>query len=149
LVILVLGLVAVGAGLRLVPGGPFWRQTQAADGSDAPPLPLHAANITIDSVQTTGFLSWAVLDRRTGEIFGSSNMDVTSDTASLIKVWMAAEYLRNNANPAPSTLDDLEIMVRDSDNDAADRIYDAIGGTAGVQRMVSVCSLTDSAAVQG
>ena len=59
---------------------------------------------------------------------------------------MAADYLRNNDPPTQSKLNDLEIMIRDSDNDAADRTYGAIGGTAGVQRMVSVCSLTDSKA---
>jgi hypothetical protein len=151
LVFLVLGLVAVGAGLRFVPGGPFSISHTAAPslGPTVAPLPLRAANITLDSVQTAGFLSWAVLDRRTGEIFGSSNMDAISDTASLIKAWMAAEYLRNNANPAQSKLNDIEIMIRDSDNDAGDRTYTAIGGTPGIQKMVSVCSLTDSAAVQG
>jgi hypothetical protein len=151
LIIVVLGLVAVGAGLRFVPGGPF---SSAADSDPAAgpalePLPLHAANITVDSVKTTGFLSWAVLDRRTNEIFGSSNMDATSSTASLIKAWMAAQYLRTNDAPTQAKLSDLEIMIRDSDNDAADRTYSAIGGTPGIQKMVSVCSLTDSQAVQG
>jgi hypothetical protein len=146
---MVLGLIAVGAGLRFVPGGPFWSRTKPTAAPTLPPLPLRAAKITLDSVQTTGFLSWAVLDRRSGQIFGSSNMDATSDTASLIKAWMAAEYLRENPNPSQSRLNDLEIMVRDSDNDAGDRTYDAIGGTAGIQKMVSVCSLTDSAAVPG
>jgi hypothetical protein len=151
MVFLVLGLVAVGAGLRFVPGGPFSNESDPATsaGPTLAPLPLRMANITVDSVKTTGFLSWAVLDRRTGEIFGSSNMDKTSDTASLIKAWMAAEFLRNNANPSQSTLSDIEVMVRDSDNDAADRAYTAIGGTPGIQKMVSVCSLTDSAAVDG
>ena len=77
LVIVVLGLVAVGAGLRFVPGAPFSKHPPTAAGPSQPPLPLHPANITLDSVTTTGFLSWAVLDRRTGEIFGSSNMDAT------------------------------------------------------------------------
>jgi hypothetical protein len=147
----VLGLVAVGAGLRFVPGGPFSAadDPNPAAGPTMAPLPLHAANITVDSVKTTGFLSWAVLDRRTNEIFGSSNMDATSSTASLIKAWMAAQYLRTNDSPTQAKLSDLEIMIRDSDNDAADRTYSSIGGTPGITKMVSVCSLTDSQAVQG
>jgi hypothetical protein len=151
LIFVVLGLVAVGAGIRFVPNGPFTSSTGpgASAGPTLAPLPLRAANITLESVKTTGFLSWAVLDRRTSEIFGSSNMDATSATASMIKAWMAAEYLRKNAAPPQDKLDDLEIMIRDSDNDAADRTYTSIGGTAGIQDMVSVCSLTDSQAVKG
>jgi hypothetical protein len=151
LIFVVLGLVAVGAGLRFAPGAPFSNSSDPAPSASPTlaPLPLRMANITVDSVKTTGFLSWAVLDRRTGEIFGSSNMDATSDTASMIKAWMAAEYLRDNANPTQAKLNDIEIMVKDSDNDAADRTYTSIGGTPGIQKMISVCSLTDSAAVQG
>src|SRR5262249_38687588 len=62
LIIVVLGLVAVGAGLRFVPNGPFSgsANSRASAGPTLPPLPLRAANITLDSVKTSGFLSWAV-----------------------------------------------------------------------------------------
>ena len=46
---------------------------------------------------------------------------------------MAAEYLRNNDSPTQSKLNDLEIMVRDSDNDFA-RMYSATGPSAYVVR---------------
>jgi hypothetical protein len=146
----VIGLAAVAVGLRLVPESPFADQDTA---EALAPLPLHPVEITAAAVGTSGFLSWALLDRRTNEIVGSTNLQELSDTASMIKIWLAADYLRlateANRTPPAAAMRDLEIMVKDSDNDAADRTYSAIGGTAGVQQMVSVCGLTDSSSVPG
>ena len=50
------------------------------------------------TVATGGFLSWAVMDRRTGEIFGSANLAATTWPASMIKSWIAADYLRRSSD---------------------------------------------------
>jgi hypothetical protein len=162
-IVVVAGLAAVGVGLRFVPGSPFApTDTVPAGLTDQPfvppthappPLPFRAADITPQTVATQGFLSWALLDRRTGAIVGSANKAETSTTASMVKVWLASDYLRradeNGQTPSQSRLADLEILIRDSDNDAADRAYLANGKTASIERLISLCNLTDSKAVTG
>jgi hypothetical protein len=102
-------------------------------------------------VNPPGFLGWALLNRNTGVITGSANQAQTSTTASMIKAWLAADYLRIAAargqTPRPAWLHLLSIAIRDSDNDAAQAIFVANGATASVNRLIRVCGLTDSAAV--
>ena len=163
IVVVVLGMVAVGTGLRFLPGAPLASAADpvsdgSADVAATPtptpvPLPFRAAEVTLESVATKGFLSWALMDRRSGEIVGSANMQATSTTASMIKAWLASDYLRraaeNGQTPSTSRLADLEKLIRDSDNDAADRTYSADGKTASIERLISMCKLTDSKAVPG
>ena len=104
-------------------------------------------------MRTQGFLSWALMDRRTGEIIGSANMAETTTTASMIKAWLASDYLRmaseKGETPSDSRLRDLEVLIRDSNNEAADRTFSANGKTASIERLISMCGLTDSAPVAG
>jgi hypothetical protein len=148
---LVLGVVAVGAGLRYLPGSPLAASNPAGGSGPSAavtttpppvPLPFHSAPVTVDSVNTSGFLSWALMDRRSGEIVGSANMDQTITTASMVKAWLAADYLRQNASPSKSRLADLSTMIRDSDNGAGERTYNAVGRTASIRRLISICQLT-------
>src|SRR5438552_4168802 len=44
-----------------------------------------------------GFWSWAYLDFKTGKIDGSTPVNALSDTASMTKAWIAADYLRRSA----------------------------------------------------
>jgi len=105
---------------------------------------LHAAPV---SVNTPGFWSWALMDRNTGQITGASaNAGTTNVTASMIKAWLAADYLRRNASPSASTMKQLSIMIRDSDNEAASYFWRANGTSASISRLVSICGLTDSKA---
>jgi len=160
--VLVLGLVAVGAGLRFVPGSPFAPTGVAiGPGGGSPsvtptpepePLPFRSADVTAAGMNTTGFLSWALMDRRTGEIVGSANMNASSETASMIKAWLASDFLRladtdtNDATPSESSLKRLESMIRDSDNSAAEWTYNQVGRSKSIGRLISTCSLTDSKA---
>jgi hypothetical protein len=115
--------------------------------SRARPVALRVGPVTAES---DGFLSWALLDRRTGRITGSANFGAPSDTMSMIKAWLAADFLRTiDREPTATERQRLRIMIRDSDNAAAQRIYGEVGRTASVERMVSTCRLTDSAAVPG
>ncbi len=151
-IMLILGVVVVGAGLRFVPGSPFadsgGEETRAAVLSA---MPLHDADVTATSVGTQGFLSWAFMDRRDGTVTGAPNMSNTSDSASMIKVWLAADFLKRaadqNQQPNQADLTDLEIMIRDSDNAAADRIVGKLGGAPQtVGRLISTCQLTETKA---
>jgi hypothetical protein len=164
LVLLVAGAGVIGVGLRFVPGSPFAPSRQAnaappggggdpAEPAPSPsptlePLPFRPADVTAQTVKTKGFLSWAVMDRRTGEIFGSPNFTATSTTASMIKPWIASDYLRraeeNGQTPSSSRMRDLTAMIVDSDNDAAQRTYNAVGGRDSIERLIQICDLTDS-----
>jgi hypothetical protein len=98
-----------------------------------------------------GFHSWALLNTRTGAISGSDNLTDTNDTVSMVKAWLAADYLRLAAQrqetPTSARLHTLSIMIRDSDNDAAEETYRQNGSTSSIQRLIRVCGLTDSSAV--
>ncbi|MEE6261195.1 hypothetical protein [Plantactinospora sonchi] len=161
-VLLVLVLVA----LRFLPGSPFAETAAARWGEPAgsgatagpgqatptptpspalPALPVAPTDVEID---TDGWWNWALMDTRTGKITGSDNMDETNPTASMIKAWIGADYLRRaaekNQTPSDARLDEVSIMIRDSDNNAASDLYEVNGGTASIKRLISICDLTDS-----
>ena len=114
-------------------------------------MPFRSAAITPESLGTEGFLSWAYLDRRDGTIVGSENMSAPADTASMIKAWLGADYLRRAAEqgdtPPDADLADIQAMIRDSDAAAADRIVAKVGSASDVVgRLLTMCQLSDSVA---
>ncbi|HEY7225105.1 MAG TPA: hypothetical protein VH561_16145 [Micromonosporaceae bacterium] len=118
--------------------------TPTATGSPTPPptlapLALHGDNPVSVSASWWG---WTLLDRRTGQMWGSANDTQVNRSASMVKAWLAAFYLRLHPNPSQSWLDTLTIMIRDSDNDAADATHNALGGntpvTSGMQTICGV-----------
>ncbi len=158
-------LLLVLVALRLLPGSPLahnaaakWglaptptvRQDNPDDRTASPaptlpPLPVAPVDVEVDA---TGWWSWALMDTRTGEISGSANKDETNNTASLIKAWIAADFLRlsaaNGETPNDSRMHQLSIMIRDSDNDAATSLFRAVDRTDSIKRMIRICKLTDS-----
>ncbi|MFV2101995.1 serine hydrolase [Micromonospora sp. LOL_024] len=162
------GLVLVS--LRLLPGSPFestaaakWGRGDSPPRGDAltdrsvrsspspspspepEPLPFTAGKLDLD---IDGWYGWSVLDRRSGEIIGSEDMAETSTTASMIKSWIVADYLRRTADagqtPSDAKLDDLTRIIRDSDNTRTEQLYTQIGRSASIERLLSTCELTDS-----
>lgn len=154
------------AGLRFLPGSPLaasaapdWltppaspRANPRALTSPTPtpslePLAVRPAKVTIDA---DGWVSWAMQDRRTGKIYGSTNMAKTSTSASLVKAWIAADFLRRAAaegsTPNQTRMRQLTIMIRDSDNDAAATLWSVLGERASTKRMIKICELTESVA---
>ncbi|MBO4159839.1 hypothetical protein [Micromonospora antibiotica] len=168
---ILVGLVLVS--LRLLPGSPLestaashWGDSSAAPRSDGaadrhnrPNLPTPAPSSTRSltplpfadrdlDLNLQGWYSWSVLDRRTGKIIGSDNMGETSTTASLIKSWIVADYLRRAADagqtPSDAKLADATRIIRDSDNTRAEQFYNGVGRSASIKRLISICKLTDS-----
>ncbi|WDZ86314.1 hypothetical protein [Micromonospora cathayae] len=109
------------------------------------PLPLRATEVQLDA---EGWWSWSLLDTRTGEFSGSKNMNQTSTTASLIKAWIVADYLRradeDGRTPSDAKLADATLIIRDSDNTRTQQFYNTLGGEASIKRLVKMCKLTDS-----
>jgi hypothetical protein len=100
------------------------------------------------SLNVTGFWSWALIDRRTGTLSGSQNAVARSDTASMVKSWIAADYLRRQSDKGQGVEDSrlraLSQMIRDSDNSIANTYNTYNGGTTSINRMIRTCGLTDS-----
>ncbi|MDZ5445270.1 hypothetical protein U2F26_21475 [Micromonospora sp. 4G57] len=165
--VILVGLVLVS--LRVVPGSPLrpaagsysagspGRSTSAATDrssrsqptpSPSPslePLPFQAQELDLD---IKGWYAWSVLDKRTGQIIGSKNMGETSTTASMIKSWIVADYLRRadeaGQTPSSAKLADATQIIRDSDNTRAEQFYNNVGRSASIKRLLSTCELTDS-----
>jgi hypothetical protein len=118
-----------------------------ADQPAPPPPPLSAARPV--SLTAQGFYSWALLDRETGVMSGSANYTTgLNTTESMVKAWIASDYLRRLAaagqQPSQQRLDELTRMIRDSDDDAAQDIYQLGGANAVIQRLIGTCGLTDT-----
>jgi hypothetical protein len=166
-VVVVLALAALA---RFVPGSPFAAGASSASaphatataGTSKPaptkaPTPTPSPTPTLAAlqfapnpvtVQTDGFFSWALMDRRTGQIWGSPTIAGTTWPASMIKAWLGSDFLRlateKKQTPNSASMALLDKMIRDSDNDAAQTIYTRNGGSASIKRLISMCKLTDS-----
>jgi hypothetical protein len=116
--------------------------------SPSPASPREATVATLAAgpveVAVDGFAAWALLDRQTGRIAGSDNLAATSSTESMIKIWLVSDYLRRTAELTAERLAQASTAIRDSDDDAAQSLYLAGGGDEVVQRMISMCGLTDT-----
>jgi hypothetical protein len=116
---------------------------QPAPAGTARTLRTGQVNLTV-----TGFWSWSLIDRRTGTLSGSANAAARSDTASMVKSWIAADYLRRQSERGQGVEDSrlraLSQMIRDSDNAIANTFNTANGGANSINRMIRVCGLTES-----
>jgi hypothetical protein len=140
---------------RLVDDDGGAAESVAVPEPTAPPPPTLAAGPV--SVNFSGeFFSWALMDRESGEISGSKNMASTSSTESMIKAWIVADYLRQLGDKEPSATlkKQASLAIRDSDDDAANAVYSAAGGSYRksadgqpnpvIKRAISICGLTDT-----
>jgi len=104
------------------------------------------------NLSVKGFWSWAFLDFKTGEIESSTPANALSDTASMSKAWVAADYLRRaaekNQQPNSTIMAELSTMIRDSDTTHAYEFHVANGNLGSIQRMIKLCGLTDTKGVQ-
>jgi hypothetical protein len=112
---------------------------------EAVPRLMEAGPVTVN---TQGFWSWALLDRRKNQIDGSPNMAATNTTESMIKTWIVSDFLRRNAEqnkqPTANQLKMASLAILDSNDDAAQSLWVAGGGKAVIPRLISICKLTDT-----
>ncbi|NYF56421.1 hypothetical protein [Micromonospora purpureochromogenes] len=135
-------------------GGGAAEQVPAPTPTPPPPPTLAAGPVSVNFKGE--FFGWALMDRQTGKISGSKNMASTSSTESMLKAWIVSDYLRQlgDKEPSASLKKDASLAIRDSNDDAANRVYKAAGGSykvpAGgqpgpvVKRAISICGLTDT-----
>lgn len=93
-------------------------------------------------VTVDGSYAWSYLNQATGQTAGSDNRaSYTSTIESMIKPWIAADYLRRVGDPSTYRLAELSRMIRDSDDNAAEDIYRRGGRDSVVRRMVTICGM--------
>jgi hypothetical protein len=131
--------IAPGGVHKPVPG-PTHRAAGPAPATVVDPPPL------IDPTRPVGtsphILGWAVVDAVTGRVLGQHGGATTTLSASIVKVWLAADVMhRADDDPNQDLVDDASDALVDSDNAAATRLYRAGGGRDGLFRMVHTCEL--------
>jgi len=140
------------ANVAAEPGGPAPDQS-AQPAPPQPPLPVAAPPPASPRPGTRSqpageFVGWAILDLTDGSITGSSNMTEVSTTASLIKAWIVADYLRREAEagrtPGELRMAQLELIIRDSNNEYAEVVFRQLGAHESIERLIRICQLTDS-----
>ncbi len=88
----------------------------------------------------TDMFGWTLIDLKTGKMTGSANAATASSTMeSMIKPWIAADYLRQHSTVSKSVLADLSDMIIENDDKAATHYYNLGGGNAVAHRLQSVC----------
>ncbi|ATO15463.1 hypothetical protein CO540_17795 [Micromonospora sp. WMMA2032] len=130
-----------GSGLGGIGGG----QQVPAPSPTAPPAPT-LADAPV-SVNFKGeFFSWALMDRKTGRITGAKNMTSTNSTESMIKAWIVSDYLRQLGDKPLSAQRRQQVVtaIRDSNDNAAESLYNAGKRRPVLERMIKVCKLTDT-----
>ena len=144
------GLAATGPAPTVDASTPASEPTGSANvapqAAPAPPdlaLPADPSAITAPG---TNFFGWTLIDRRTGKSAGSANAEkVTSTTESMIKAWIAADYLRRQtAKPSANTLAQLTTMIIDSDNNIATTYYRLNGGDPSISDLIKLCGLKNT-----
>lgn len=109
----------------------------------APPADLGSLEIP-----NTNYSGWALLDRSTGTISGSPNAASAGNTVeSMIKPWIVADYLRrlteSGQQPSERVLEDLTLMIVDSNDPLAESYYQQGGAFGVLRRLIDICGLVD------
>ena len=106
-------------------------------------VPANAADLKAPGA---AYSSWAFLDRRTGTVSGSANFATGRNTLeSMIKPWIAGDYLRRLAEsgkqPSQQAMNELQLMIIDSNDPMAEKYYQLGGADAVVKRLMTICQL--------
>ncbi|MFI1577471.1 serine hydrolase [Embleya sp. NPDC020630] len=131
------------------PDSPTAAPTDVARGADPqPPVGPVAADVLAAAMPaTTGSVSVAILDPADGTIAGYRE-DRAYVAASIVKVDILAALLlraqHDDRAPTAAERAAAEAMIENSDNDAADTLWSAIGGAAGLRAANALLGLTET-----
>jgi hypothetical protein len=105
-------------------------------------IPKNPSAITAPDMD---YFGWSLIDLKTGKTAGSTNSGTTASTVeSMIKGWIAADYLRNHDQPTNDDLGQLTKMIVNSDDNVAQTYYKLNGGDASIADLVGRCGLKDT-----
>jgi hypothetical protein len=123
-------------------------QTSSASSPEPPPPPppptLQAGTVTAPS-PTPKLFAWAFYDRPTGKMSGSANSTKSVNyTESMLKAWLASDYLRRLGTKQPSTsaLHYVSTAIRNSNDNSANWLWSQDGRYATLTRLSKLCGLT-------
>ncbi len=135
-----LTVVAPQGPLAPVPEAPPYEPATAFDGLDA-----RTRQATADAAKSGADVEAVVLDRNTGQTV--SNGDNTPfPIASVAKLFIADDLLlqesKGQTELSPADRKSLDVMLRSSDDNAAERFWSRSGGSAVITRVVARYGLT-------
>jgi hypothetical protein len=113
------------------------------------PAATRVSSATTYAGGRSGWASWVLHDQLTGAWYGDAKQAQVNNTESMIKVWIAADYLLGMQRSGRGTLtayerDLIGRMIRNSDDQAAETLYRSRGQNAVINRLISTCKLTDT-----
>jgi hypothetical protein len=108
---------------------------------DEPPagfegLDGRAQQATADAANAGADISVVVLDRNTDQLVSNGN-GTTIAIASVAKLFIADDLLLQNAEPSPADRRALDVMLRSSDDNAAENFWNRNGGGAIISRVAA------------
>ena len=127
-----------------LPAAPPAPPTEALNGLDA-----RVAQATSDAAASGADIDVAVLDRDTGQLV-SSGGDQPIPIASVVKLFIADDLLlrasQTDTPLSPADRESLDLMLRSSDDSAAQTFWDRSGQSAVIARIVDRYGLTGTTA---
>jgi hypothetical protein len=136
--------VAPQASVPAPPEAPPAEPTASFDGLDA-----RVRQATADAAQSGAVIETVVLDRNTGQIV-SSGSNKPFPIASVVKLFIADDLLLQESKGETQLSDadrkSLDIMLRSSDDNAAQMFWDRSGQNAIIARVVARYGLTGTTA---
>ena len=132
------------ASLPVPPGAPPAQPTASLNGLDA-----RVRQATADAAGSGADIKTAVLDRNTGQIV-SNGANKPFPLASVVKLFIADDLLlqasKGETTLSPADRKSLDLMLRSSDDSAAQMFWDRSGQNAIIARVVARYGLTGTTA---
>ena len=136
--------VAPQASLPALPEAPPDQSTAPLDGLDA-----RIRQATADAAKSGADIETVVLDRDTGQIV-SNGASRPFPIASVVKLFIADDLLlqesKGQTTLSPADRKSLDVMLRSSDDNAAENFWNRSGGSAVIARVVARYGLTGTTA---
>ncbi len=133
-------------------------QNNAAPPPEAPPdqppaafdgLDVRTRQATADAAKSGAHIETVVLDRNTGQTVTNGD-NSTFPIASVVKLFIADDLLlqesKGQTTLSPADRKSLEVMLRSSDDSAAQNFWNRSGGNAVITRVVARYGLTGTTA---
>jgi hypothetical protein len=130
-----LTVVAPQGAMAPLPEAPPDEPSATFDGLDA-----RARQATVDAAKAGADISTVVLDRNTGQTVSNGN-GMTIAIASVVKLFIADDLLlqesKGQTQLSPADRGALDVMLRSSDDSAAEVFWNRSGGSAIISRVVA------------
>ena len=139
-----LTIVAPQGNMAPLPDAPPDRPAAAFDGLDA-----RAKQATAEAAKSGAHITVVVLDRNTDQIVSNGD-NQAFPTASVVKLFIADDLLlqesKGQTTLSPADRKSLDVMLRSSDDGAAQNFWNRSGGNAVISRVVARYGLTGTTA---